>query len=279
MQTEDFEILSSFLRRRSGLSVTQEKSRLAENRLKPIAIRRGFRDVGALVRALESPDDELGREVAEAMTTYDTSFFRDPALFRALRETIFPSLATARERSRKLRIWCAGCSTGEEPYSVAMAADGSSQLADFKIGILATDVSLTAVERAAAGVFTQYEVMRGLPVRMLGKYFVKEGEDWRVARSIRDGVKFRVFNLLDSFESLGEFDIVFCRNVLIYFDQATKSQVLGKLARVLARDGYLVLGEAETLLGFGKSFAPIEGTRGLFVHARKAPGNRLAALG
>jgi chemotaxis protein methyltransferase CheR len=279
MHPDEFEILSGFLRRRSGLSVTQQRSRLIESRLKPIATRRGFKDVGDLARALTQPDEELGREVADAMTTYDTSFFRDTMLFQALRTQLLPALAAAREAERSVRIWCAACSTGEEAYSIAMAADGSGELASFAVEILATDVSETAVERASAGVYTQYEVMRGLPVRMLGKYFTKDGEDWRVSRQIRDRIAFRVFNLIDSFEALGQFDIVFCRNVLIYFDQSTKTQVLARLSRVLAPDGFLVLGEAETVLGLVKSFVPVPDARGVFIRSGKAAPRRLTALG
>ncbi|HYM17979.1 MAG TPA: protein-glutamate O-methyltransferase CheR [Micropepsaceae bacterium] len=279
MHREEFEILAGFLKRRSGLSITQAKSRLIENRLKPIAVRRGFKDVGGLARALDCPDEELGGEVADAMTTYDTSFFRDPALFHSLRETIFPALASAREDKRSLKIWCAACSTGEEPYSLAMTADGSARFDSWAIEILATDVSLLAIERASAGVYSQYEVMRGLPIRMLGKYFVKEHDDWRVVRAIRDRIRFRVFNLLDSFDALGKFDIIFCRNVLIYFDQATKAQVLARLSRALAPDGYLVLGEAETVLGLVKSFAPVPTMRGVFVPTDKTATHRHSSLG
>ena len=278
MHPDAFEILSGFLRRRSGLSVTQQRSRLIENRLKPIATRRGFKDVGDLARALAQPDEELGREVADAMTTYDTSFFRDAALFHALRTQILPALTAARETERTIRIWCAACSTGEEAYSIAMTTDGSGELASFAVEILATDVSATAVERASAGIYTEYEVMRGLPVRMLGKYFTKDGEDWRISRPVRDRITFRVFNLIDPFQALGQFDIVFCRNVLIYFDQATKTDVLARLSRVLAPDGFLVLGEAETVLGLTKSLAPLPDTRGVFIHSGK-PAPRLTALG
>ncbi len=279
MNRDDFEILSGFLRRGSGLSVTPAKLRLIENRLRPIAVRRGFKDVGELARALAGPDDELGREVADAMATHDTSFFRDIGLFRSLRETVFPELASARESRRRISVWCAGCSTGEEAYSLAMAANIAPQLAGWEVEIFATDISATAIERASSGVYTHYEVMRGLPLQMLGKYFSKEGDDWRVVRSIRDRIEFRVFNLLDSFDVLGEFDIVLCRNVLIYFDQATKAQVLARISRVLAPDGYLVLGEAETVLGLVKGLATVPGARGVFAKTGNALNHRLAALG
>ncbi len=266
MNRDDFEILSGFLRRGSGLSVTPAKLRLIENRLRPIAVRRGFKDVGELARALAGPDDELGREVADAMATHDTSFFRDIGLFRSLRETVFPELASARESRRRISVWCAGCSTGEEAYSLAMAANIAPQLAGWEVEIFATDISATAIERASSGVYTHYEVMQ-------------EGDDWRVVRSIRDRIEFRVFNLLDSFNVLGEFDIVLCRNVLIYFDQATKAQVLARISRVLAPDGYLVLGEAETVLGLVKGLATVPGARGVFAKTGNALNHRLAALG
>ena len=200
------------------------------------------------------------------MTTNETFFFRDKSPFEHFRDTIMPTLMVARARERRIRIWCTASSTGQEPYSLAMVIKGmGSALAGYRIEILATDLSSEVLERAKAGIYSQFEVQRGLPVQLLVKFFEQVGETWQVAPELRSMVQFRPLNLLNDFSALGSFDVVFCRNVLIYFDQENKIAVLNRLARQMPEDGYLVLGAAETVIGLTESFKPLTDKRGLYV--------------
>jgi chemotaxis protein methyltransferase CheR len=179
---------------------------------------------------------------------------------------MLPQLLAARAGQKRLRIWCAACSTGQEPYSLAMLLeDRAAQLAGWRVEIVATDLAAEVLERAKAGLFTQFEVQRGLPIRTLLKHFTQEGDRWRIAKSLRDKVQFRTLNLLRDFAPLGHFDIVFCRNVLIYFDEPTKADVLRRVARQTASDGFLVMGAAETVVGLNTPFRPHASNRGLYV--------------
>jgi chemotaxis protein methyltransferase CheR len=216
--------------------------------------------------------------VTEAMTIQDTAFFRDREVFDGFHDTVLPKLLRARASRRRLSIWSAACATGEEPYSLAMMFDLSPQCSGWEIEILASDVSAEAVARASEGFYTDAEVQRGLPLPMLSKHFRRQSNGWRIARAIRSRVEFRVFNLLDSFAGLGSFDAVFCRNVLIYFDAATKADILGRLSDALADDGYLVLGAAETALGLSKGFAPASHLRGINIKTGRAQHPRAAAI-
>jgi chemotaxis protein methyltransferase CheR len=227
----------------------------------------------------------LATEVVEAMTTNETFFFRDKLPFEHFRDTVLPALIEARAREKRIRIWCAACSTGQEPYSLAMAlksnTDGlGAKLAGFRIDIVGTDISGDVLERAKSGIYSQFEVQRGLPIHQLVKFFSQTGEAWQIAAEIRAMVQFRTLNLLKDFSALGTFDIVFCRNVLIYFDQQTKIGVLNRLARQIPVDGFLSLGAAETVVGLTDAFKPMTDRRGLYVPnpakaARTAPGNVL----
>ena len=263
----DYAFLADFLRRRSGLSITSEKAYLIESRLKPIASRLGFTNASELVRGLRTADESLSRVVIDAMTTNDTSFFRDKAPFDQFQNVMLPALLSARREEARLRIWCSAASSGQEPYSLAMVLD-AARLDGWTIDLVASDINAEMIERAREGLYSQFEVLRGLPIQMLARHFHNDGGEWRLSPSTRRRVQFRVFNLLDSFEQLGLFDVIFCRNVLMYFDQATKHDVLGRLANALAPDGYLVLGSAETVLGSGKGLEPLVSTRGIYVKAR-----------
>jgi chemotaxis protein methyltransferase CheR len=274
----DYTFLADFLRRRSGLSISSEKVYLIESRLKPVASRLGFRTASDLIRRLKTGDESLSRAVTEAMTTNETSFFRDREPFDRFREIMLPALWTARRYESQLRIWCGAASSGQEPYSLAMIVDAATQFSGWTVDIVASDINTEMVERANEGLYSQFEVMRGLPIQMLARHFHLEGGEWRLSSSIRSRVQFCVFNLMDSFEPLGRFDVIFCRNVLMYFDQATKHDVLGRLANALAPDGYLVLGSAETILGSGKGLQPLRNGRGIYVKAESAQPPR-AALG
>ena len=200
------------------------------------------------------------------MTTNETFFFRDKLPFEHFRDTVLPALIAARAREKRIRIWCTAASTGQEPYSLAMTLKGmGAALAGFRIEILATDISADVLERAKAGIYSQFEVQRGLPIQQLVKFFTQVGETWQIAPEIRAMVQFRPLNLLNDFSALGTFDMVFCRNVLIYFDQETKIGVLNRLARQMPADGFLALGAAETVVGLTDAFKPMADKRGLYV--------------
>jgi chemotaxis protein methyltransferase CheR len=260
----DYDHLRRLLRERSGLALAADKQYLLESRLLPIARRCGLDGLGALVRRLQAPSAEaLIAEVVEAMTTNETFFFRDKIPFDNFRDTIVPALMAARAGRRQIRIWCAAASTGQEPYSLAMMIEEMA-LAGWRFEIIATDLSNEVLERAKAGVYSQFEVQRGLPIRLLLKYFTQVGDSWQIAPRLRAMVQFRSLNLLRDFSPLGTFDVVFCRNVLIYFNEQAKIDVLDRLARSMEPDGYLVLGAAETVVGLTGSLKPVADCRGLF---------------
>ena len=266
MTPEEFDYLRRLLKERSGLTLAAEKDYLLESRLTPVARRNGLAGLGEIVAQLRQPGNAaLAIAVTEAMTTNETFFFRDRIPFDHLRDTILPALVTARAREKRIRIWCTAAASGQEPYSIAMLLNGlMPQLAGYRVDILATDLSSEVIERAKAGVYSQFEVQRGLPIQLLVKHFSKNGEVWEIAPELRAMVQFRTLNLLHDFSPLGQFDIVFCRNVLIYFDQPTKSAVLQRVARQMPDDAYLVLGAAETVVGLTDAFKPVPDRRGLY---------------
>jgi chemotaxis protein methyltransferase CheR len=277
----DYEYFRKFLRERSGLVLSADKHYLLESRLLPVARRAGLASLAELVHRLRGNDCEaLAAEVVEAMTTNESFFFRDKIPFEHFRDTIIPRLIAARNHRRRIRIWCAAASTGQEPYSLAMSIkEMGDRLSGWQIEIIATDISSEALRRARSGIYSQFEVQRGLPIMLLLKYFKQIGENWQIGPDIRAMVQFRVLNLISDFSRLGMFDLVFCRNVLIYFDQPTKISVLDRLAQNLDRDGYLVLGAAETVVGLTDSLKPVPDCRGLYAHsaAMKAPVLRIVA--
>jgi chemotaxis protein methyltransferase CheR len=264
---QDFDYLRRLLRERSGLVLAAEKQYLAESRLVPVARRHAMNTLGELIERLRSKSPAaLIAEVVEAMTTNETFFFRDKLPFDHFRDTMMPALLAARAREKRIRIWCTAASTGQEPYSLAMLIKGmGAAVAGFRFEIVATDLASEVLEKAKAGIYSQFEVQRGLPVQLLVKFFSQQGESWQLAPELRSMVQFRSLNLLNDFSPLGTFDIVFCRNVLIYFDQDNKIAVLNRIARQIADDGYLVLGAAETVIGLTDAFKPLADRRGLYV--------------
>jgi chemotaxis protein methyltransferase CheR len=177
-----------------------------------------------------------------------------------------PALLAARAREKRIRIWCTAAATGQEPYSLAMSLKGMGPaLAGWRVEIVATDLSNEVLDKAKAGIYSQFEVQRGLPIQSLVKFFTQVGEAWQIAEEIRAMVKFRPLNLLNDFSPLGTFDLVFCRNVLIYFGQDTKIGVLNRLVRQMPSDGFLILGAAETVLGLTDAFKPMADQRGIYV--------------
>jgi chemotaxis protein methyltransferase CheR len=261
----DYEFLRKFLKERSGLDLSSDKQYLVESRLTPLARRAGLSGIAELVQKMKGGPEALTSDVAEAMTTNETFFFRDKIPFENLGETILPMMLQARASRRALRIWCAASSTGQEPYSIAMCLkEIGSMLAGWRIEILATDLSHGVLEKSQAGIFSQFEVQRGLPIQMLVKHFTRVGELWQLNADIRAMVQHRQLNLLHDFSHLGSFDVIFCRNVLIYFDQDTKAGIFDRLARVIEPDGVLTLGAAESVVGISDAFKPYPERRGLY---------------
>ena len=269
----DYDFLRKCLKQRSGLVLSADKQYLVESRLLPVARKAGLANLAALVDVLKFADNgSLMNSVVEAMATNESFFFRDKIPFEHFRSIIMPALLAARRASRTIRVWCAAASTGQEPYSLAMCLKQMErEIAGWRIDILATDLSNEVLEKARAGLYSQFEVQRGLPIQLLIKHFTQVGELWQISPELRAMVKYRQFNLLSNFSNLGVFDLIFCRNVLIYFDQQTKIDVLERLARVSAHDGYLVLGAAETVVGLTDSFKIVGDKHGLYAPNIRPP--------
>ena len=278
MMPSDYDYLRKRLKERSGLVLSADKEYLVESRLLPVARAAGLAGLADLVRALMRGDDVLMTAVVEAMMTHELFFFRDKVPFDLFRSTILPALLAARKTTRTIRIWCAAASTGQEPYSLAMCLrDLEHKVAGWRIELLATDLGNDVLEKAQQGLYSQFEVQRGLPIQLLIKHFTQVGELWRIAPAIRAMIKFQQLNLLSDFSRLGRFDLIFCRNVLIYFDTETKIGVLNRLARSMAGDGYLLLGAAETVVGLTESFKTVPDKRGLYTPNLNASGFFAAA--
>ncbi len=272
MNQKDFAFLAELLHRRSGLVLTQQKVHLVEGRLAPVMSCFGFKDNAALVRELRHGNEVLAGAVTEAMTTNDSAFFRDRRTFEEFRNIVLPELLIRRARTKCLRIWCAACAAGQEPYSIAMIVEDANLIAQgWTVDLIASDLNSQMIERADEGLYSQFEVQRGLPIRRLVRNFAQEGGNWRISESLRRMVTFRTFNLLDSFGWLGEMDVVFCRNVLMYFDRKTRISVIGRIAGVLAADGALLIGPAESVTGLAPGFIQPEQAPGLYYRTSYSP--------
>ncbi len=266
MTPAEYEYLRTFLKSRSGLVLADEKQYLVESRLLPIARKKGLNSISDLVDLMRKPGSQALQDVVvEAMTTNESFFFRDKTPFQNFTDTMLPQLLQERASSKRIRIWCAAASTGQEPYSLGISLkEMAAKLAGWRIEIVATDLSIEVLEKAKAGLYTQFEVQRGMPIQMLVKYFTQQGDMWQISPELRAMVQWRKLNLLESVQSVGQFDVVFCRNVLIYFDQPTKVDVLARIQAQMQRDGFLVLGAAETVVGLTDVFQPIPSKRGLY---------------
>lgn len=256
---EDFQYVRELIYREAALVLDTGKEYLAISRLDPLARSEGLTDVAGLVRALRSdPSSPLRFAVVDAMTTNETLWFRDTHPFNSLRETILPELIAARASTRRLDIWCGAASTGQEPYSLAMLlTEHFPQLSTWTVRILATDISPTALAKARSGEYTQMEMGRGLPAKLMVSHFSRNGVNWQISPLIRAMVDFQPFNLAGNWASMGPFDLVFMRNVLIYFNHQTKTEIVGKVPRVLRPDGYLILGSTESLLNIPNDFSRV----------------------
>lgn len=256
LTTDTFDWVRTLVRQRSGIVLEDEKTYLVESRLSTLARREGFPSVGGLLDKLRAqPLNGLLVKVVEAMTTNETSFFRDVHPFDALRQIVIPELVTRRAKEQQLSIWCGAASSGQEPYSLAMLLrEHFPTLAGWKVPMLATDISLAVLERSRTALYSQVEVNRGLSARLLVRFFEQRGLEWQLKDDIRRMIDFRQLNLIEPFPWLPPADIIMLRNVLIYFDVEAKKAILAKLRRVLRPDGYLFLGGAETTINLDEAF-------------------------
>ena len=266
MTPQSLALVRLIVQSRTGVVVDPAREYLIQHRLAPVARREGFDSVDALLAAIRiQREPRLMWAVADAMSPTESAFFRDGTPFNQFRDVLLPSLA-ANRRSGPIKVWSAGCGTGEEPYSLAMIVDGEQdRYAATPVEIYASDLSERCLTKAQAGIYTQGEIQRGLPARQLVQHFTKHDAHWHLSASIRRRVRWRRLNLIADLSPVGQFDVIFCRYVLEAFDGPTRKQVLDQLAGALNPDGYLVLGDTETVLGLTEAFAPVPGQRGVFV--------------
>lgn len=262
---------------RSGLALSKDKDYLLKARLEPVARSSGLGAVEALLcKVRMEPNGPLARQAIDAMCTHESFFFRDGTPFEQLKDTVLPRLAEARRDRGRIRIWSAACSSGQEPYSLAMLMEEErSRLGGIKVDIVATDFSAPILEKARSGVYSDFEVARGLSEARKQRWFQRFEQSWRIRAELRSMIDFRQHNILDGVAGLGRFDLILCRNVLIYFDRPTKVWALEQMARALEPDGRLILGSAETVVGLSTPFQPGLGLRGVF-EARAANAGAIA---
>ncbi len=270
MNITDFDVYKDLLKEKSGLVLTPDKLYLIESRLNPVTKKWGYENLDAMTNVLRAvPPKELVNDIVEAMTTNETSFFRDNKPFEIFKNTVLPYYMKKAGGNKNLKIWCAAASSGQEPYSIAMILkEESSKLPGWNFSITATDISHEILEQAKEGTYTQFEVQRGLPITLLMKYFTQNDDKWSINDDIKHMIDFKYFNLLDPMSGLGQFDIIFCRNVLIYFDQPTKKDVMERMSKQMADDGFFFLGGAETVLGITDAYKAVPNCRGLYAKAQ-----------
>lgn len=266
----DFKYISELLYKRSGLALTEDKIYLLESRLIPVAKAKGVNTLEELANFLRTRADEAFlREVTDAMTTNESMFFRDLKPFDQFKKIVLPKVMEAKAMTKTIRIWSAACSNGQEPYSLAMILkEEGAKMAGWNVEIIGTDLCSKVLQKAKEGIYSQFEVQRGLPITMLMKYFTQlTGSNWQLKEDIRKMVTFKEKNLLESITLMGTFDIILCRNVLIYFDEKTKSAVLENMAKMLPKHGYLYLGSTETTIGLTDKLIALPEERGLYIPA------------
>ena len=248
MTPPDYEYLRKLLKDHSGLDLSADKQYLIESRLLPLSRKCGLPGIGELVQKMKGGSSSIIAQVVEAMTTNETFFFRDKIPFEHFRDTIVPEMLKARAARKSIRIWCAAGSTGQEPYSLAMSLkEMGAALAGWRVEIIATDLSTEVLEKSKSGIYSQFEVQRGLPIQLLVKYFKQNGELWQINPELRAMVQHRQLNLLHDFSQLGAFDVVFCRNVLIYFNKQLQARAHKLLYASLGIFGILGLGQQESI--------------------------------
>lgn len=265
MVPDDFEYAARLMKERSGLVLTRDKGYLLENRLMPVVRQHNFKSFHELVAALRTGDAALQSSAVDAMMAKDTAFFRDWKPFVHFAKIVLPNLMQARREKRHFRILCAGVSTGQEAYSIAMLIrDAAAQLTGWRAEIVGVDLSASAIAAAEAGHYTQFDVQRGLPIKALLRSFTRDDGGWQLNGDIRSRVNFQTWNLLDDIFPLGRFDVVLCRNVMVYLDLQAKIDLLQKLSRSLADDGVLYLGTQEPLMGVSAAFRPVNRDLGIY---------------
>ncbi|MCB2015383.1 MAG: protein-glutamate O-methyltransferase CheR [Sphingobium sp.] len=263
--------LIELLESRTGQTLSESRVWRLETSLKPVLKSAGLKDSEELMdRIVSDPDGPLAVQTVDALVNNETSFFRDAHIFNMIGKDLLPQMMerlVADDRGKTLRIWCAGCSTGQEAYSLALLFRNLvDEKSGFRLQIVATDVSRSAIGRARSGLYPQMDVQRGLPINDLLRWFEPAGDDWQVHQSLRDMIEFRVDNLLDSRAMNGDYDMVFCRNVLLYFSPERKAQIFSRLARQCRVGGYLLLGAGETVIGQTHDFTASRTFRGVYEH-------------
>jgi chemotaxis protein methyltransferase CheR len=260
LKSEDFDYICKLMHKHSGILLEKGKEYLAESRLLPLARTEGFASLQDLVARLRAqPFTALHQKVVEALTTNETSFFRDLHPFEALQKVVLPELIARRAAERQLNLWCAAASSGQEPYTIALVLrEHFPELTNWTVQFIASDLSAAMLKRARAGRFSQLEVSRGLQAALLMKYFQRQGAEWQLNEDVRRMVDFRQLNLAAPWPALPPMDLIFMRNVLIYFDAETKKAILGQVRRVLRPGGYLFLGAAETTLNLQNVFERVQ---------------------
>ena len=267
LKPTNYQLLTKTLQEFSGLALTENKMYLVESRLQSVAQTHQFQSLDQLIEGLKGPKAQILRiEIAEAMATPETFFFRDKKPFDQFKDVVIPRFLEANAKTKQLNIWCSACSSGQEPYSLAMIIDElkMSALKDWRVKILATDFSNKILQRAKEATYTQFEVQRGLPIQYLMKYFVQKEQQWMIKDTLKNMVEFRNFNLLQSPLALGKFDIILCRNVLFYFDMENKQRILHNLGTALNPQGVLFLGSAESPMGASQEFTFLPDYHGIF---------------
>jgi chemotaxis protein methyltransferase CheR len=268
MNLAELDFMSDLVKRRIGIVLGREKDYLLVTRLAPVARQFGFLSVAQLVHEIRKGNRAAEEAAVEAMTTNETLFFRDRLPFEQLERVILPALTASRPQGAEIRIWCAACSCGQEPYSIAMLLESKPQWTSrHRFSILATDVSHQMIQKAKNGVYTQFEIQRGLSPRNRDRYFRQDGPVWRLDPVIQSMVQFQAYNILEDFSRFGQFDVILCRNLLIYFDEETKKSVLRRLSQRLAPDGFFMLGAAETVIGLSSDFDYHPSEKSLYVAA------------
>ncbi len=269
MAPDDFEYAARLMKERSGLVLTRDKGYLLENRLMPVVRQHKFKSFHELVAALRTGDAALQSSAVDAMMAKDTAFFRDWKPFVHFAKVVLPNITHARREKKLFRVLCAGVSTGQEAYSVAMTIrDAAQQFSGWRAEIIGVDLSPTAIAAASNAHYTQFDVQRGLPIKSLLRSFTKDDAGWQLNSDVRDMVKFQTWNLLTDIYPLGRFDVILCRNVMVYLDLQAKIDLLQKISRSLADDGVLYLGTQEPLTGVSAAFRPVNRDLGIYAAHR-----------
>lgn len=263
----EYDIIRSFLLKASGHSLEDDKFYLVQARLLPIVKEEGLRDLSQLAQKIQNGSNlSLCRKVIEAMTVNETYFFRDKVPFDNIEKYIIPEILERNQKNKSFKIWCAASSTGQEPYSLAIILDQyNKQFSGWNIQICATDLSNQALETAQKGLYSHFEVQRGMPINYLLRYFSQHKDHWQINDYIKSKVQFKQFNLMDSFEHIGQFDLILCRNVMIYFNINQKKEVLRKFESCLTYNGFMIIGSSESLIGLNSKYQSHKESKHIYV--------------